>query len=162
MNKSTKPHDEERDGNQAKLPDFVADDVDELLFELREYLRTASLENLKSVSSRNVALQELGTMLQRYTNAFKKQVEEAGNETTLGGLGESLLNYSDSHALELCLANIGTPAGKARLSEHLRQLPFPQYESNPNDPTTVVQILENGTRTIGRFVDRKFVAVNHD
>jgi len=160
MSKSAKPHDEDQVGNQSKLPDFVGNDVDELLIEMQEFLRTASLANLKSVSNRKHALQQLARMLQRFTNTFKNQIEDAGNETVLEGLAEKLRGHSDSEAFELSIANIGTQTGKAKLDEYLHQLPFPHYEANPADATTVVQILEDGTRTIGTFVDRKFVAAD--
>lgn len=160
MSKSTKPHNEDQNRNQSKLPDFVGDDVDDLLGEIQEYLRTASLANLKSVSNRENALQELARMLQRFTNTFNNQIKKTGNETVLDGLAERLLGNSDLEAFELSIANIGTPTGKTKLDNYLGQLPFPHYEANPADATTVVQILEDGTRTIGKFVDRKFVAVD--
>ena len=159
MAKSTKPHDGSSD---ARLPDFVVEDVDDLLFELREFLRTYSLANLKSVSCRQEALQEIARMLQRFTTAIKHRINDGGDETVLKDLFEELLNGSDSQNFELCLANIGTPAGKKKLEKHLSQLPFPRYESNPEDSTTVVQVLADGTRTIGKFVDRKFIPVGHD
>ena len=54
------------------------------------------------------------------------------------------------------LNTVDSPEGKQRLDAYLEQLPYPHYE-----PTTevglMVRIEENGTRTLGRFVDGKFV-----
>ena len=52
-----------------------------------------------------------------------------------------------------------TDVGTERLQKHLNQLPFPHFEAHPDDPELLIRIDESGQRTAGRFVDRKFVAV---
>jgi hypothetical protein len=54
---------------------------------------------------------------------------------------------------------IGTPAGRARVSAVLASGPFPHFEAVPDRPGLLVKIDEDGTRTLGRFVQREFVAV---
>jgi len=39
----------------------------------------------------------------------------------------------------------------------LAALNTPLYESNPDDPSTIIQVTPDGQRTPGRFVDRVFV-----
>jgi hypothetical protein len=55
-----------------------------------------------------------------------------------------------------CLAEVGTPAGRARLADHLAAEPFPHYEAAPGRPGYLVKIDADGTRTVGRFVNRQF------
>ena len=60
-----------------------------------------------------------------------------------------------------CLREVETPTGKARLKEYLGQTPFPHYEPGPHgDDERLIRIDADGTRTLGRFVDRQFVAEN--
>jgi hypothetical protein len=57
------------------------------------------------------------------------------------------------------LADIDTPAGRARSAAGLASAPFPRFSSAPGRPGLVVKIDEDGTRTVGRFVKRTFVPV---
>jgi hypothetical protein len=57
------------------------------------------------------------------------------------------------------LKDIDTPAGRARVTAGLASEPFPHFEVAPGRPGFLVRIDEDGTRTPGRFVKRKFVAV---
>src|SRR3954471_14868860 len=54
------------------------------------------------------------------------------------------------------LATVGTDAGKKRLAKQLRSRPFPHYEAAPGRRGLLVKIDADGTRTIGRFVNRRF------
>lgn len=57
------------------------------------------------------------------------------------------------------LKDIDTPAGRARVAAGLATEPFPHFEVAPGRPGFLVRVDEDGTRTIGRFVKRKFVPV---
>ena len=59
--------------------------------------------------------------------------------------------------LSACLAEAGTSAGNKRVQAYLASGPYPHYESAPGEPGLIVRISEDGTRTVGRFVSRKFV-----
>jgi hypothetical protein len=87
---------------------------------------------------------------------------------TLGKAIEPLLQGMQSLALSRagaamplssCLKSINLPEGDARLQAHLQSQPYPHYESLPSRPGLLVRIEENGRRTVGRFVRRKFKAV---
>lgn len=54
---------------------------------------------------------------------------------------------------------IDTPEGRQRVAEYLQSTPFPHFEAAPGRPGTLIMIQEDGTRTVGRFVNRKFTAV---
>lgn len=59
--------------------------------------------------------------------------------------------------LSECLAAVGTRKGQQQLAKVLQQRPFPHYEPAPDRPGHLVRIDANGTRTTGRFVQRRFV-----
>ena len=56
------------------------------------------------------------------------------------------------------LATVETPEGRARLKVYLATQPFPHFEAHSENPRLLVRIDEDGTRTVGRFLERKFVA----
>lgn len=59
--------------------------------------------------------------------------------------------------LSECLAKVETAKGRKQLAEYLGKQPYPHYEAGPN--SLLVRIDADGTRTLGRFVDRKFKVV---
>jgi ParD-like antitoxin of type II bacterial toxin-antitoxin system len=76
--------------------------------------------------------------------------------------GEQALALSRKGAaqpLAKLLDNVDKPAGKKRLAQHLSSLPFPHYEPHPDHAGLLIRISADGTRTVGRFVNRAFVAV---
>lgn len=58
--------------------------------------------------------------------------------------------------LSECLASVDSPEGRRRVAEHLESQPFPHYEPAPDLPGMLVRIEADGTRTVGRFINRKF------
>ena len=57
------------------------------------------------------------------------------------------------------LAEVDTAAGRSRLEAVLDNRPYPHFKSVAGHPELICRIEENGNETIGRFVGRKFVAV---
>ena len=92
----------------------------------------------------------------------------AGQIEFWAGLGraiEPLLRLPDVLALRkagamrplsVCLAEVGTPSGTQRVAAYLTTRPYPQYEADLKRPGVLVRIDEDGTRTAGRFVNRRF------
>jgi len=58
--------------------------------------------------------------------------------------------------LSECLETVDSPEGRRRVAEHLNSLPFPHYEPTADAPGMLVRIEADGTRTVGRFVNRQF------
>jgi hypothetical protein len=95
----------------------------------------------------------------------------AGQIEFWAGLGravESLLHLDQVLALRRSgrlrplsrlVAEVDAPAGRNRLSAYLASRPFPHYEAAPQGRGLLVRIDEDGTRTVGRFVNREFKAV---
>ena len=84
----------------------------------------------------------------------------------LGRLIDSLMRGRDVLALKKnagikplseCLAEVETPEGQQKLKEFLLAGPFPHYEAAVEKPGWLVRTDEDGTRTVGRFVKRRFV-----
>jgi hypothetical protein len=61
--------------------------------------------------------------------------------------------------LSRCLAMVDSTEGRRRVADYLDARPFPHYEPWSGEPGVVVRVDQDGTRTIGRFVDREFRAV---
>lgn len=70
----------------------------------------------------------------------------------------ALRRAGDVKPLSQCLDSVDTDQGRRRVAEHLQSQPFPHYEPAPEAPGLLVRIEADGTRTVGRFVNRQFKA----
>jgi hypothetical protein len=68
----------------------------------------------------------------------------------------SLKSRGNVQPLSACLASVEAPEGRERLSAYLGSRPFPHFEAAPGMPGVLVKIDADGTRTLGRFVNREF------
>ncbi len=71
----------------------------------------------------------------------------------------ALRRSGDARPLSECLESVDTEDGRSRVADYLKSQPFPHYEPAPDAPGMLVRIEEDGTRTVGRFVNRQFEAV---
>lgn len=53
------------------------------------------------------------------------------------------------------LETVDSPEGRRRLAAHLKTVPYPHYEPAA-DPRLLIRIDADGTRSLGRFVNREF------
>lgn len=67
-----------------------------------------------------------------------------------------LKREGEARPLSALLSSIDTAQGRRRLARHLEQLPYPHFEPAPGKRGQVVKIDKDGTRTVGRFVNREF------
>lgn len=58
--------------------------------------------------------------------------------------------------LSECLESIDSDEGRQRVADYLSTRPFPHYEPAPGKTGLLLRIEADGTRTIGRFVNREF------
>lgn len=58
--------------------------------------------------------------------------------------------------LSACLSSVDTTSGRERLTAHLASRPYPHFEAAADRPGLIAKIDEDGTRTVGRFVNRQF------
>jgi hypothetical protein len=59
-----------------------------------------------------------------------------------------------------CLESVDSPEGRRRVATYLYSQPFPHYEPASDATGMLVRIESDGTRTLGRFVNRQFKAVD--
>lgn len=67
-----------------------------------------------------------------------------------------LKQRGEQRSLSECLEAVDTEEGRARTATYLASRPYPHFEAAPDHPGLVVKIDEDGTRTLGRFVNRHF------
>jgi hypothetical protein len=73
-----------------------------------------------------------------------------------GATALALRRADAARPLSELLLSVDSPAGRRRVAEHLGRRPFPHYEPAPGRPGFLVRIQADGTRTLGRFVNREF------
>ena len=61
--------------------------------------------------------------------------------------------------LDRLLANVNTPAGRELAQAEILRHGTPIYGSDPAHPGLIVQQLPDGTKRLGRFINRQFQAV---
>jgi hypothetical protein len=81
-------------------------------------------------------------------------------ETPVDAPGDEERNVRNAGARPLAeaLAAVDTPEGRKRVADVLDRQPFPHYKQCSDQPGLLIRIDEDSTETIGRFVDRTFVA----
>ena len=78
-------------------------------------------------------------------------------EPLLKGLeAMALIRSKAAKPLSAILASVDSPEGRRRVAEHLKSLPFPHYEPARGRPGFLVRTEADGTRSVGRFVNRRF------
>ena len=70
----------------------------------------------------------------------------------------ALCRNGESRPLSACLDEADSPKGQKRLKAYLAEQPYPHYEPAPGAGGLLVRTEENGTRTVGRFINRVFRA----
>ena len=79
-----------------------------------------------------------------------------------GDVALALCRTGTAKPLSACLESVDSAKGRRRLAEYLAARPYPHYEPSPDSPGLLVRIEEDGRRTVGRFVNRRFQAVSPD
>jgi ParD-like antitoxin of type II ParDE toxin-antitoxin system len=67
-----------------------------------------------------------------------------------------LKQRGEARPLSEILESVDTPDGRARTRSYLATRRYPHFEAAPDRPGHVIKIDEDGTRTLGRFVNRQF------
>lgn len=77
-----------------------------------------------------------------------------------GAQALALCRAGAARPLSECLESVDSPEGRRRVAEHLANQPFPHYEPARDVPGMLVRVEADGTRTVGRFVNRQFQEVD--
>ena len=108
-------------------------------------------------------------LLKAFEEAEKKErsvTSQLEHWVRLGMAVEALLRQAEAQELERCgkaltleqaHAFAHGPRGREHARQHLAGQTHPRYESDPEDPTVIVRVSADGTRTRGRLVNRTFV-----
>lgn len=158
MSEPAKPLDENRDASEHLVSKVFVDDLDDILIEIREYVVNRALATKRPIRDRSEALNEIGSFLRQFASHVERETTSK-SPPMIEGLAERVLRSADLHAVEAALSLAVGPNAKTLLDTHLKSLPFPHYEPVPGKPAWIVQVREDGLRTVGRFVDRQFVAI---
>jgi ParD-like antitoxin of type II bacterial toxin-antitoxin system len=73
-----------------------------------------------------------------------------------GDQAMALSRNAAAHPLSECLKSADTAKGRRRLKSYLESQPYPHYEPHPEIQGLLIRVEENGRKTVGRFVNRKF------
>ena len=80
-------------------------------------------------------------------------------EVVLDGRQVLALCRSTAHVpLAKSISEVNSSAGHKRLRNYLESVPYPHYEPHSTRPGFLVRREEDGTETVGRFVNREFVS----
>ena len=69
----------------------------------------------------------------------------------------ALRRVGGARPLSELVAEVGTSAGEKKLHAYLQSEPFPHFDVHPTHAGFLIRTDEDGTRSVGRFVDRQFV-----
>jgi len=89
---------------------------------------------------------------------FWAQLGRAIEPLLQGAQAMALRRSGEIRPLSACLDSVDSPAGRQRVADHLRDQPYPHYET-ADTPGLLIRITADGKRTVGRFVNRQFQAV---
>jgi hypothetical protein len=71
----------------------------------------------------------------------------------------ALRRASAGRSLSAAIHDVDSEEGRKRVCDYLQASPFPHFEAVPGSPGLLRKIDEDGTHTIGRFVNRVFESV---
>src|SRR5262245_14500202 len=90
---------------------------------------------------------------------FWAQLGRAIEPLLQGDRALALRRAGAARPLSECLASIDTDEGRQRVFAYLSSRPFPHYEPAPEGGGLLVRVEADGARTVGRFVNREFRAI---
>lgn len=88
---------------------------------------------------------------------FWARLGRSVDELLDGRARRALREGGGQSSLSKIAASVSTAEGKARLKTYLESRPFPHFEPHPTRKGFLVRIEEDGTRSVGRFIQRQFV-----
>jgi ParD-like antitoxin of type II ParDE toxin-antitoxin system len=71
----------------------------------------------------------------------------------------ALCKAGQAKPLSACLKSVDSAEGRRRLAQHLNSLPYPHYQPAAGPAGLLLRIEADGSRTSGRFINRKFQPV---
>jgi hypothetical protein len=90
---------------------------------------------------------------------FWAQLGRALEPLLRGTQAMALRRSGEDTPLAELIASVGTSRGRRRVRDYLPSQPYPHFEPVDGRPGLLKRIEEDGTETVGRFVNRVFEAV---
>ena len=87
---------------------------------------------------------------------FWAQLGRAIEPLLRGDKALALRRSGNARPLSEALQSVDSDKGRKRVGNYLAEQPFPHFEAAPDSPGLLIKIDEDGTRTLGRFVNREF------
>lgn len=91
---------------------------------------------------------------------FWAQLGRAIEPLLQGDRALALRRSGTGRPLSKCLQAVDSVEGRIRVAEYVASLPFPHYEASPAAAGWLVRVDADGSRTVGRFVNREFKPVD--
>ena len=85
-----------------------------------------------------------------------RALSRCGERATLSVMARRVKRRGDAQSLSESVGSVDTDEGRERTAAVLASRPFPHFEAAPGQPCLLVKLDEDGTRTVGRFVNRIF------
>ena len=153
------------DDGQGKGPDLISslsvDQLDGLFDSFRDFVlsaaNTAEREGDRPGTSHAVP-QVVSEFARRLS--FLSKVE--GHRLDYTRLADRLSVLTDAKMAEMAIADVDSEPSKQRLADYISSRPYPHYEPVAGNVDLVIQIQKDGTRRVGRFEGREFVAIQDD
>jgi hypothetical protein len=101
--------------------------------------------SLRGVDDRGLLEQEMEDIVARDARALR-----------FSGVEQALCKTGAAHPLSQCLESVDSLVGHQRVADYLKSRPFPHYEAAAGHPGLLMRIGEDGSHTLGRFVNRRF------
>lgn len=89
---------------------------------------------------------------------FWAQLGRAVEPLLRGDKALALRRSGNARPLSEALEVVDSDEGRERVRDYLAAQPFPRFEAAPDHPGLLIKIDEDGSRTLGRFVNREFQA----
>ena len=90
---------------------------------------------------------------------FWAQLGRAIEPLLRGDRALALFRAGKARPVSEAIRQVETVAGRLRVRDYLETRPFPHFEPAPDKPGFLLRIDEDGTQTLGRFVNREFEVV---
>lgn len=90
---------------------------------------------------------------------FWAQLGRALEPLLQGDRAMALRRAGEDTSLAELIGSVDTPIGRRRVRDYLASRPYPHFEPVAGRPGLLKRIEEDGTETVGRFVNRVFEAV---
>lgn len=157
----TQPNERHRESPNGVISSLSVDQLDGLFDSFRDFVLTAA--NAAALdANRQDSSNDIPEVVREFAKRLSFLSEIEGQSLDYTRISKRLATLTDASMADMAIAAVDSETSKQRLAEYLSSLPYPHYEPVPGNVELVVQVQEDGTRSVGRFQGRKFIAKQDD